>query len=108
MEVKQIYDIMNTVTGEVLGKSDIVAEDLSNIVDVGKEIIDNDAVDNYVKSLVNRIGKVIFVNRPYSGSAPGRRASSASRWPRHGLPCGGSSRSGNRAHRSRNSPWDSS
>lgn len=70
MEVKQIYDIMNTVTGEVLGKSDIVAEDLSNIVDVGKEIIDNDAVDNYVKSLVNRIGKVIFVNRPYSGSAP--------------------------------------
>ena len=70
MEVKQIYDIMNTVTGEVLGKSDIVAEDLSNIVDVGKEIIDKDAVDNYVKSLVNRIGKVIFVNRPYSGSAP--------------------------------------
>ena len=70
MEVKQIYDIMNTVTGEVLGKSDIVAEDLSNIVDVGKEIIDKDAVDNYVKSLVNRIGKVVFVNRPYSGSAP--------------------------------------
>lgn len=70
MEVKQIYDIMNTVTGEVLGKSDIVAEDLSNIVDVGNEIIDKDAVDNYVKSLVNRIGKVIFVNRPYSGSAP--------------------------------------
>lgn len=70
MEVKQIYDIMNTVTGEVLGKSDIVAEDLSNIVDVGKEFIDKDAVDNYVKSLVNRIGKVIFVNRPYSGSAP--------------------------------------
>ena len=70
MEVKQIYDIMNTVTGEVLGKSDIDAEDLSNIVDVGKEIIDKDAVDNYVKSLVNRIGKVVFVNRPYSGSAP--------------------------------------
>lgn len=70
MEVKQIYEIMNTVTGEVLGKSDVVAEDLSNIVDVGKEIIDKDAVDNYVKSLVNRIGKVIFVNRPYSGSAP--------------------------------------
>ena len=70
MEVKQIYDIMNTVTGEVLGNSDVVTEDLSNIVDVGKEIIDKDAVDNYVKSLVNRIGKVIFVNRPYSGSAP--------------------------------------
>lgn len=70
MEVKQIYDLVNQITGEVLGKSDIVAEDLSNVVDVGTEIFNADAVDNYVKSLVNHIGKVIFVNRPYSGSVP--------------------------------------
>lgn len=70
MEVKQIFTLMNTVTGEVLGKSDLVAEDLSNVVDVGTEIFAADAVDNYVKSLVNHIGKVIFVNRPYSGIAP--------------------------------------
>ena len=70
MEVKQIYTLMNTVTGEVLGKSDLIAEDLSNTVDVGTEIFAADAVDNYVKSLVNHIGKVIFVNRPYSGIAP--------------------------------------
>lgn len=70
MEVKQIATIMNNVTGEILGKSDIVAEDLSNIVDIGTEIFNASAVDNYVKSLVNHIGKVIFVNRPYSGSVP--------------------------------------
>jgi hypothetical protein len=70
MEVKQIYTLMNTVTGEVLGKSDLMAEDLSNVVDVGTEIFAADSVDNYVKSLVNHIGKVIFVNRPYSGVAP--------------------------------------
>lgn len=70
MEVKQIFTLMNTVTGEVLGKSGLVAEDLSNVVDVGTEIFAADAVDNYVKSLVNHIGKVIFVNRPYSGIAP--------------------------------------
>lgn len=70
MEVKQIFTLMNTVTGEVLGKSDLMAEDLSNVVDVGTEIFAADAVDNYVKSLVNHIGKVIFVNRPYSGIAP--------------------------------------
>lgn len=70
MEVKQIYDLMNTVTSEVLGKSDVVAEDLQNIVDVGTEIFNASAVDNYVKSLVNHIGKVIFVNRPYSGNVP--------------------------------------
>lgn len=70
MTVKQIYELMNTVTGEVLGKTDLVAEDLSNVVDVGKEVFSNTDVDNYVKSLVNHIGKVVFVNRPYSGKIP--------------------------------------
>lgn len=70
MEVKQIAEIMNGVTGEILGNGELVTEDLSNIVDVGNEILDKSNVDNYVKSLVNRIGKVIFVNRAYNGSAP--------------------------------------
>ena len=70
MLVKQIYDIMNTVTNEVLGESVIVSEDLSNIVDIGTAIFNASAMDNYVRSLVNHIGKVIFVNRPYSGNVP--------------------------------------
>lgn len=70
MQVKQIYELMNTVTSEILGKSDIVAEDLSNVVDIGTEIFNANAIDAYVKSLVNHIGRVIFVNRPYTGSAP--------------------------------------
>ena len=70
MEVKQIYELMNTVTNEVLGKSDLVLEDLSNVVDVGTEIFNASAVDNYVRSLVDHIGKVVFVNRPYTGSVP--------------------------------------
>ena len=70
MEVKQIYSLMNTVSGEVLGKTGIVQEDLSGVVDLGTEIFNQNAVDNYVKSLVNHIGKVVFVNRPYSGKVP--------------------------------------
>lgn len=70
MNVQQIYDLTNTVTKEVLGSEAVVNEDLSNVVDIGNEIFNADAVDNYVKSLVNHIGKVLFVNRPYSGSAP--------------------------------------
>ena len=61
---------MNGVTSEILGKTEVVKEDLSNIVDVGVELFDATSVDNYVKSLVNHIGKVIFVNRPYSGNVP--------------------------------------
>ena len=70
MEVKQIYTIINSVSGEVLGRTDIVQDDLTGIVDMGKEVFNQSAVDNYVKSLVNHIGKVIFVNRPYAGKVP--------------------------------------
>lgn len=71
MKVNQIYEIINDVTKEILGEKTItVAEDLSNIVDVGKEILNGTDIDNYVKSLVDHIGRVIFVNRKYSGGAP--------------------------------------
>lgn len=71
MEVTQIYTLMNEVTAEILGESNVIAEDLSNVVDVGTQVFNATDVDSYVKSLVNHIGKVIFVNRPYSGSLPG-------------------------------------
>lgn len=70
MQVKQIYTLMNSVSNEVLGKTDLVKEDLTGIVDMGTEVFNQNAVDNYVKSLVNHIGKVIFVNRPYAGKVP--------------------------------------
>ena len=70
MEVKQIYTLMNSVSQEVLGKTNLVQEDLTGIVDMGTEVFNQNAIDNYVKSLVNHIGKVVFVNRPYSGKVP--------------------------------------
>ena len=69
MEVKQIYSLVNDITNELLG-STIVKEDLSNVVDVGNAIFNANKADNYVKSLVNHIGRVIFVDRAYSGSVP--------------------------------------
>ena len=70
MKVTQLKDIVNNVTSEVLGKTDVVNDDLSNLVDVGNEIFDTDNVDNYVKKLIDRIGQVIFVNRLYAGGVP--------------------------------------
>ena len=70
MDVKQIYNLMNTVTSEILGESAVVNEDLSNITDIGTQILNVSDVDNYCKTLLNHIGKVIFVNRPYSGNIP--------------------------------------
>ena len=70
MEVTQVYQFVNEASKEALGTEGILAEDLSNVVDVGTAIFNASAFDKYVKSLVNHIGKVIFVNRPYRGSAP--------------------------------------
>lgn len=70
MKITQIYDIVNAATSEVLGRENVVLEDLSNIVDIGNEIFSSDSVDSYVKKLVNHIGKVIFDDRVYSGNVP--------------------------------------
>ena len=70
MKMTQIYDFVNEATKEALGAETVVAEDLSNIVALGDAIFNANAMDKYVKALVNRIGKVIFVNRVYGGSAP--------------------------------------
>lgn len=70
MKVEQIYTLCNQISGEVLGKTDILESDLTNVVDFGNEVIGTGNMDNYVKSLIDHIGKVAFVDRPYSGSAP--------------------------------------
>lgn len=71
MKVEQIFELVNTTAKNVLGKEeDVLNQDLSNIVDLGRELINLEQVDNYVRKLVDHIGKVIFVNRLYKGSAP--------------------------------------
>lgn len=71
MKVTQLYALINAVTKEALGETVVVNEDLSNVVDLGKAVMDQvNGIDNYVRKLVDHIGKVVFVNRIYSGSAP--------------------------------------
>lgn len=70
MNVQQVFNLVNTATSEALGREVVVAEDLSNVVDLGDELFNANAVDNYVRSLVNHIGRMVFVDRAYRGSAP--------------------------------------
>ena len=70
MQVNQIYEIVNDTVRETLGDTAVLNEDLSNVVDIGDAVFDANAFDKYVRSLVNHIGRVIFVNRTYSGGAP--------------------------------------
>ena len=70
MQISQVYEIMNSVTRTTLGENEVLAEDLSNIVDIGNTILNTMGIENYVRSLTDHIGKTIFVNRAYSGSVP--------------------------------------
>ena len=70
MQVTQLHTLINSVVKEVVGETAVLQEDLTNVVDIGKEVFTAGAVDNYVKALVNHIGKVIFVNRLYAGGVP--------------------------------------
>lgn len=69
MQVTQIHSLLNNVTKEVLGQEEIIKEDLSNLVDVGTEIVNADKIDNFVNKLVHHIGKVQFSNKNYTGKA---------------------------------------
>ena len=71
MKVTQVAELVNNITSQVLGKSaELTAENLKDVVDIGTQLTDSKNIDNYVKSLADHIGKMIFVDRPYAGSAP--------------------------------------
>lgn len=88
MEVKQIHQFLCDVKNEIVGKpvedadddaltvkdqlqNFIIKEDLSNIVDLGTILFNSDKWrDNYVKTMIDRIGREVFVDRVYSGYAP--------------------------------------
>lgn len=63
--------ILDQVTGAAL----VVNEDLSNIVDIGKAILDytgasNTNYDSFVRSLIDHVGRVMLVDRVYASQAP--------------------------------------
>lgn len=70
MEVKQVYELTNLATTEVLGESVVVQEDLSNLVEVGTALENANGLDNYVRSLNDHIGRMVFVERIYKGRVP--------------------------------------
>lgn len=70
MRINQIYQIMNTVATELLGESAVVSEDLSNVVSLGDTFINVAGLDNYVRSLNDHVGRMVFTDRIYKGRVP--------------------------------------
>lgn len=70
MKITQAYEILNNITKEILGETAVVKEDLSNIVDIGTALFNASDVDPITKTLVNQVGRMVFVNRTYNVSVP--------------------------------------
>ena len=68
MEVKQVATLINDTTSELIGVENVINEDLTNVVDAGEQIFNNTSYDHFVKSLVDHIGRVKFVDRKYTGN----------------------------------------
>lgn len=70
MEVKQVYELANDATKEILGEETILEEDLSNLVDIGEQIQNLSKLDNWARALIDHVGKMVFVDRLYRGRVP--------------------------------------
>ena len=70
MKVEQIFTAVNNATKQVLGTSVVLEQDLTNIVDVGAEVFNANQVENFTKALIDQIGRIVFVDRVYKGTAP--------------------------------------
>ena len=71
MKVNQISGILNDVYGEVLGTENMIQEDLSNIVSAGQIITSTafgENFDNYAGKIIDKVGRTIFVDRPYKAT----------------------------------------
>lgn len=81
MKIKQLANVLNgtlSTTGiidQVTGKAAVAAEDLSDIVDIGKTVLDytgqsNTNYDSFMRNLIDQVGKIMFVDRVYTSQAP--------------------------------------
>ena len=70
MDITQVYQFVNTAQTEVLGEASVLAEDLSNIVEIGDTLANVNGIEPYARALTNHIGRMIFVNRVYRGRIP--------------------------------------
>ena len=72
MRVEQVAQIVNESAKQQLGLDNVVEQDLSNLVSLAQTVdeLNESGLDNFVHSLIDRIGVVKFRDRPYDGAAP--------------------------------------
>ena len=69
MEELQIYSIVNDVTSQALGRTDLAVVNEQGLIALGNTVLDsNSYADDFINTLVKRIGKTIVSYRAYSNA----------------------------------------
>lgn len=69
MVVKQVYDIVNSVNKQMNGETAVTVTDLTGLIQMGQSILSSQtSKDNFLNTLVDRIGKTIISGRVYSAN----------------------------------------
>lgn len=67
METAQIYEIVNSVTSQALGRTDLTAIDTASFIAMGDAVLNSGTnVEPWINTLVQRIGRTIISYRAYS------------------------------------------
>ncbi len=81
MKIKQLANVLNStlstvgIIDQVTGAAVVAKEDLSDIVDIGKNVRDftgqsSTNYDSFMRELIDQVGKIMFVDRVYTSQAP--------------------------------------
>ena len=66
MEVTQIYDIVNSVNQQSMGATSLTVVDTASLVSLGNDVLSSSVnTENFLNTLVQRIGKTIISYRQY-------------------------------------------
>ena len=69
MEELQIYDIVNSVTSQALGRTDLTVVNDQGLIALGRTVLDSATyTDDFINTLVKRIGKTIVSFRAYKNA----------------------------------------
>ena len=69
MNVKQVYNILNDVVKSAMGDGAFNIQDTKDIVSLGNEVLSSSTnTDNFLNTLVDRIGRTIVSTRAYSAN----------------------------------------
>lgn len=70
MKREQISTMLNSAIKEVVGESEIINENLSNIVTIGSAI-PADSLDSIFTKIINKVGNTIIESKKYNGNSLG-------------------------------------